>query len=190
MKVMLKQIAGVQVGHTFRRRLEVDPLGNVSVVQMKDLTDDNTVDESHLAQVCLDQINKSHLLAPGDLILRSRSRVNTAVLVEARFDCAIVAAPLLRVRLLSSAVLPAYLCWFINGPVSQAYLKSRATGSGTRIIGISVLEELEIVVPALAVQRRIIELAKLMTIEQQLLKSMACKRKRYMETLLMQLASQ
>ena len=43
MKTKIKHIAKVQMGYSFRERLDVETKGNISVIQMKDLDKDNTV---------------------------------------------------------------------------------------------------------------------------------------------------
>ena len=42
-KIKIKKLASVQMGYSFRSRLEPSEGGGVAVIQMKDLLDDNTV---------------------------------------------------------------------------------------------------------------------------------------------------
>jgi restriction endonuclease S subunit len=57
------------------------------------------------------------------------------------------------------------------------------------MISKQALEHLEVIVPPLEQQHRIVALAALATEEQRLLKELAGKRKQYMEGILMQIAS-
>lgn len=51
MKVNLKKIASVQMGHLFRSKLEPGQSNKHSVIQMKDLTEDNRVNAQDLVQI-------------------------------------------------------------------------------------------------------------------------------------------
>lgn len=188
MKYKLKHIAAVQTGSSFRSRLEPLSDGNVRVVQMKDLGQDNRVDLEALTRVSMRRVKAHHLLHLGDVVLRSRSHTNSAVLIDTEVEDAIVAAPLIRIRATSKNVLPSYLCWFINQPSTQSYFQTHATGSSARIIGKHVVENMEVFVPSLEKQKQIVEISQLMAKEQSLIRQLAQKRKQYFEKLLFRFA--
>ena len=189
MIVKLKKIASVQMGHSFRSRLEPDPEGNVSVIQMKDLTEDNRLDDQELVQIDMQGLKAHHRVEKNDIAFRSRGQTNTAALIDMNLNDVVIAAPLLRIRVEDDSILPAYLCWFINQPLSQSVLQSKATGTAMRMIGKPVIEELEVALPSLEVQKKIIALNGLSIDEQKLMKALAEKKGLLMEGILMQLAS-
>lgn len=190
MIVKLKKIASVQTGHSFRSRLEPDPDGNVSVIQMKDLTEDNRLDDQELVQIDMQRLKVHHRVAKNDLAFRSRGQTNTAALLDVGLDAAVLAAPLLRIRVKNDAVIPAYLCWFINQASSQSALLSKATGTAMRMIGKPALENLEVVLPDLEIQQKIIALNGLAVDEQKIMKMLADKKATLIAGMLMQLAAQ
>lgn len=190
MIVKLKKIASVQTGLSFRSRLEPDPEGNVSVIQMKDLTEDNRLDDQDLVRIDMQALKTHHRVEKNDLAFRSRGQTNTAALLDVTLSAAVIAAPLLRIRVKSDAVMPAYLCWFINQASSQSALSSKATGTATRMIGKPALEELEVVLPGLEIQQKIIALNGLSVDEQKIMKALADKKAVLMDGILMQLATQ
>jgi restriction endonuclease S subunit len=189
MKVKLKKIASVQMGHSFRSRLEPDPDGNTSVIQMKDLTQDNRLDDQGLVQVDIKDLKPHHRVEKNDIAFRSRGQTNTAALLDLNLNDAVIAAPLLRIRVESDSIIPAYLCWFINQPSSQSVLQSKATGTAMKMIGKPAIEEIEVVLPSLEIQKRIIELNELSMDEQKIMKILAEKKGVLIEGILMQLAS-
>ncbi len=186
--IKLGQMADITTGYAFRSRLEATPNGGLAVIQMKDLTDDNRLDPVALARIELDGVQPRQFVHPGDIIFRSRGQTHTAVLVDQDPSPAIIAAPLLRIRL-REGVLPAYLAWFINLPATQARLASRAEGTALRMIRKQSLAELAVIVPPLECQRAIVELADLATEEQRLMARLADKRRLYIDGILMQAAS-
>ncbi|MGO2320271.1 MAG: restriction endonuclease subunit S [Vibrio toranzoniae] len=188
MKVNLKKIASVQMGHSFRSKLEPDSKGNISVIQMKDLTEYNRLNAQELVQIAMQDLKERHRVEINDLAFRSRGQTNTAALIDQELSDAVIAAPMLRIRVESDSVMPAYLCWFINQPSSQAVLQSKATGTAVRMIGKPALEELEIVVPSLDVQKKIIEIYQLSINEQKLMNALAKKKEVLTDAILMNLA--
>lgn len=177
------------MGFSFRSRLEASRDGDVSVIQMKDLLDDNTVDCSRLIKVDLKSVKDHHLAHKGDLVFRSRGRVTTAAILRESPGKAVVAAPLLRIRIKKlEKVLPEYLNWFLSQRDAQRFLESRAGGTVQKMISKQAIEHMEIALPPLEQQERIVELAALADREQAILKTVAEKRERYISAVLLRQA--
>ena len=97
MKKKLKEITSVQMGYSFRSRLEASEGGGVAVIQMKDLLDDNTVGCDGLVRINMEAMKDHHLAQRGDLVFRSRGSLTTAAVLLEDPGKAVVAAPLLRI---------------------------------------------------------------------------------------------
>ena len=189
MKVEIKQLATVQMGYSFRSRLEVSCNGDVAVIQMKDLLPDNTVDCNELIRIDMESVKEHHLARRGDLIFRSRGYVTTAAVLLGDPGKAVVAAPLLRIRITKpDEILPEYLNWYISQQDAQRYFTSRQGGTSGNMVSRKQLEEMPVEVPPLEQQKNIVELASLSVREQVLLRSLAEKREQYVSTVLMQIA--
>jgi hypothetical protein len=188
MKMELRKIAAVDLGYSFRSRIEPNGAGTVAVIQMKDLTDDNCVDCGGLTQVDMEAPKAHHLVRPGDLIFRSRGVTAASAILTDDPGMAVVSAPLYRIRADERFVLPHYLNWFIGQAAAQSYLASRAVGSAPKMITKEALESLEVFVPSLDRQQAVATLAALADEEQRLLKRLAVKRRQYVSMVLTQLA--
>lgn len=189
MKSTLKRLAFIQMGYSFRSRLESSDGGDVSVIQMKDLLADNTVSCKDLVRIEMDSVKEHHLVRKGDLIFRSRGQLTTTAIVLEDPGKAVVAAPLLRIRVsMLEKVLPDYLNWYISQSDAQFFLTSRAGGTAQKMIGKETIEEMEIPLPPLEKQKYIIELAALMAKEKELLQTIAEKRGQYITAILTQVA--
>jgi hypothetical protein len=187
--VGLAVVAEVQMGLSFRSRLENALEGNLAVIQMKDLMADNTVSCNTLVRVQQDNVKRHHLVQTGDLIFRSRGRVLTSAILVEQPDQVVVASPLLRVRVIRKERLcPKYLNWYISQPKAQEYLRSRQEGTHGGMISKKTLEELPIDIPPLEVQKIILEIAELSVREANLLGALAEKRRHYILDLMMRLA--
>ena len=190
MKYKLKDIALVQMGLSFRSRIEPDADGNVAVIQMRDLTEDNKLDCRNLTTVNINDLNDHHLVKCKDLVFRSRGKTTTAAIIDQEPGRAVVAAPLFIIRAISEKLLPEYLYWFINLSSSQAFLHSRATGTAMTVIGKSAIDALEIPLPNRETQERIVALADLLNKEQRLMRALAEERKKLVKANQMQLVAE
>lgn len=184
----LKDIASIQMGYSFRSRLESIGKGAIAVIQMKDLSDENRVDCSGLLRIDMENLKEHHLSKPGDIIFRSRGQVLTAAILTDDPGKAVVAAPLLRIRVSSDFILPEYLKWFVNQEPAQTFLASCAEGTALKMINKQSLENLDVVIPSLELQRTIIAVDALEEEEQLLITKIAGKRRQYIASTLMKLA--
>lgn len=182
----LGDIADVRMGYPFRSRLEHDPAGDVAVIQMKDIDDANLLHTEDATKVSLPEGKGHHLIHEGDLVFRSRGRSNSVALIAADIGEAVLAAPMLLIR--PRAVLPAYLHWFINLQTTQANLAALAEGTSVRMISKDALLDLDVPVPSMSRQRRIVDIAALAQREQALMTDIAAQRKRLTDGVLMRYA--
>ena len=178
------------MGLSFRSRIEPEADGTIAVIQMRDLTEDNKLSHRNLITTKMNDLSDRHLVKRKDLIFRSRGQTTTAAIVDTEIGPAVVAAPLLRVRATSKHVLPEYLCWFINQPLAQAFLHSRATGTAMTVIGKSALDDLQVPLPDLETQERIVALADLSNKEQRLMKELAEKKEKLVNGIQMRWATE
>lgn len=174
------------MGYPFRSRVEHDPLGDVAVIQMKDIDDANLLHAEEAIRVALPKGKSRHVLRAGDLLFRSRGRSNGAALVLDGVAPAVLSAPMLLIR--PHKVLPAYLCWYINAPAIQAQLAALTEGTSVRMISAEALKALEVPLPSLATQQRVVQAATLAEHEQTLLGRIATLRQRLTTHLLMKFA--
>jgi hypothetical protein len=187
MKITLGKISTVRTGYSFRSRLESMVSGAIAVIQMKDLTSANRVCCEELTRVDMEIPKELHLVKPGDLIFRSRGLTNSSALLVDNPGDAVLAAPLLRIRLTSNRVLPEYLNWYISQFPAQSYFASCAEGTALKMISKQSLENLEVLVPSVARQRLIVELAALACEEQRILAKLAKKRYQYVSATLLKM---
>jgi restriction endonuclease S subunit len=189
LKFKLKHIATVQMGYSFRTRLEASADGEIAVIQMKDLQEDNIVNCKELTKIELDEVKEHHLVQKDDLVFRSRGHLTTSAILLENPGKAVVAAPLLRIRVtMQDKVVPEYLNWFINQQEAQIFLTSRAKGTVQQMISKQAIEDLEVILPGLDAQKDIVKLSRLSAHEQVLLRILAKKREQYVSAILMHIA--
>ena len=185
MQAAIKEFAQLSMGTNFRPHHGDAGAEGLFVVQMKDL-DNTSVKIETLEKLTLKPPRNVTFLKPGDIIFRSRGRTTTAVIVPKNIGKAVLSAPLFLIRVKDkSSVLPEYLCWYINQTPAQRFLYQRTEGSALKMINLKHLGDLEIPLPALAVQSQIEKIVATQTKETALFEDIKQKREKYVEKILM-----
>jgi len=170
----LGEISEIRSGYSFRSKVKPEPDGAHLVVQMKDINESNRLVLDRAVRAIIPQLNRIHLLQPGDLVFRSRGVSYGAALVPDSIEPAVLAAPLLRLRPVD--VLPEYLRWFLNSPATLARLGALARGTAVQMITTDSLKSIKVPVPSLERQKLIAEAAALAETEQALISRIAARR--------------
>ena len=183
---LLKDIADIRTGYSFRAKLEPDLEGNILVVQLKELSDKNTIDISTAVKINMQNVSENYLLQKGDLVFRSRGMDSTAAIMDISADNVILSAPFQRIRLRNtSKILPEYLLWYINSKDAQTYFSTNKTGTSVTMISTAVLADLPVIVPPVEIQKKIVEINTLSEREIELQEELIKKKKLLTETILL-----
>ncbi|MCC5791301.1 MAG: restriction endonuclease subunit S [Legionellaceae bacterium] len=189
MKVKLNTVASIQMGFSFRGKIVPDSTGNTIVIQMKDLTEDNILSSEDLVSIKLDDIKEQYQIKQNDIVFRSRGHTNTAAFIQDPVENALLAAPLIRIRVTDSNILPAYLCWLINQQEMQIKIQRLAQGTSVKMIEKQELDELDITIPSLKKQKRILELDQLLNREQNLMKKLSERKSQLIKGYMLRIAT-
>jgi hypothetical protein len=176
-KKPISEICDVLPGYAARGKLEVADVGGVYGVQLRDVTPFGEIERKTVSAYALSGNLQRYRLFHGDVVFRSRGEWTTAAaIMEPPADPLIAIMPVFILRPKTPGLDPRYLAWAINEPAGQRSLDEKAQGGGLRMVAKSVLETLEIALPDIQSQRRIVELADLARIERDLLQTLASKR--------------
>ena len=173
----LAELCDIHSGYTARGRLEPLPEGGMPAIQLRDVGVSGESLGSNLQRYDLGGLSDRYFVRGGEVIFRSRGEPNIATAVGNELvQPAAVIVPLIIMRPDNQRVLPEYLAWAINQPDAQRRLGAEAQGTSLRMIPMAVLERLEIAVPDLQTQRRIVNLNALAKRESHLLRELAARR--------------
>lgn len=183
---LLKEIADIRTGYSFRTKLEPDVKGNILVVQLRELSEKNKIDISTAEKINMHDISDNYLLRKDDLVFRSRGMDSTAAIMDISSDNIILSAPFQRIRLRDRAVIiPEYLLWYINSKEAQTYFAINKTGTSVVMISTAVLMDLPVVIPSLEIQKKIVAINFLSEREIEIQEELIRKKKLLTETLLL-----
>lgn len=185
MKKRIKDIATVQIGYHFTRKIIPDPEGSIQVIQMKDIDDRNKLDITGIIRIGPDKDVSRYLVKKGDVLFISRGSNNIAVTIDKNLNNTMPVSSFFIVRLKADALLPAYLTWYINQPTAQRYLEKNLKGSYIPMIGKDDFQNLLIEIPSRSLQETLIELDALQKREKALLYKLADKREHLVQAISM-----
>jgi restriction endonuclease S subunit len=141
------------------RRLAIEG-GLLGVLQAGDVGLDGRIDLSKLLRVDVAPTqSEPQKLSDGDVVMQCRGQTYRTAVVPPHIGTLVATASLLVLQP-KPAVRPAYLAHFLNDPVTQAELRKLATGATIANLKRSAVEQLEVLVPSLQDQDKIIALAE------------------------------
>lgn len=186
----LKAIAKVQSGHISREKIEPRTDGSYFLLQARDV-------DSHRLTYRIDTLIRfdpvmsrtDWVLKSGDILFMARGSRNFSVIMKGIPDPVLAAACFFILRVSNERVLPDYLCWYLNQvPVEQYLIQNSGRGVHMPVVRRSVLENIDVPIPTLEVQKKIMEMQTLEREEQELLNNLAKKRKELITTTCLRVA--
>lgn len=157
MKILLKHIANIRTG-LFAKPSGV---GEVVYLQAKHFDDYGQLLFTLHPDLMFKEISEKHLLRNGDVLFSAKGTKNFAAVYECHNEPAVASTSFFVLRLTDKKVLPEYLAWFLNSHSIKALLKGSAVGTSIPSISKQVLENLEMAVPDIEIQKVILQIAKL-----------------------------
>jgi hypothetical protein len=165
MKFPVSQISTeIFSGHTFRERIVDDPNGDCHVIQISNLDSNYTKIEKNPHKIKSSSISEKQFLKKGDVLFCAKGNNNFAFVFDKDY-CAVAVSLFFVIRPDQEKVSPQYLAWFINQSATQSTLDSRKEGTSVTNISKKSLEDLEIKVPSLLTQNKLVNLYRLWQVE-------------------------
>jgi hypothetical protein len=171
-EININNIAEVRMGFHLRSSVQEERGGNAFLLQIRDVDEDGQFDEKSLTVIEVPNL-ENHSLRPGDVVFLARGVRMHAFLFEGSQSGSIVPASYFMVlRVKHDVVDPRYLVWAINQAAFQSQIDNASTKSAVPQITKAAMIELKVDLPNLAIQRRIVEVDRLMKIEWKLTKQL------------------
>jgi hypothetical protein len=161
MTIRLNQITHLRTGAPFRERIVHNPLANYLVVQAKDIGTDGAINLHGMIRTEPPNKKAPDTLRPGEVVLQTRGMSYRAAVISEAPAPMIAAGSLFILTADTSRISPDYLVLFLNLPATQTELRQKATGSTIPNLRRAAIEQLEVPLPSLEDQARIVELASL-----------------------------
>lgn len=153
----LPDVCAISTGYTARGRLEPTSIGGLRAIQLGGVDVRGRVRPAHLTRVRLEDVADRYFVSAGDVLFRSRGERNIAFALGTEFqEPALAVLPLMILRPNCKIVTPEYLAWIINQAAAQCHFDRAARGTNMRMVPRSSLDDLEVDIPDIESQRRIV----------------------------------
>lgn len=148
--------------------------GSCRLVRISDVSQDGTWLSADFARIePAERIRDDLFLRSGDVLFPNRGTRTTAIVFRAESFRAIAGAQFFVLRPNLAGVLPEYLAWFLRTEGAARHFEGRRKGTYVQIIQRRDLEELELPLPPMDVQRKIADVAALAVEERVLSEQLA-----------------
>lgn len=177
----LGEIADVRTGFTFREKIaELSRGGNAHVAQIKDVR--STWEATGTTSLKAQQLpliswegKDTAFAGPGTVLLPSRGAKGgyfraSYLIPDMQSSLPIVVSSQFLVITPNPGVLPEFLCWSLNRHGTQHRISEGAGAQGTSLVMLSVkaAKEIELEIPDITIQQKIVQLNELWDREKQL----------------------
>jgi len=177
----IKDIATVLSG-TYKKEI-LD--GDFLYLQIKDFTSSHlNKGELHPTIPC-NKSTEKHLLSNKDLLFSAKGTSNFCAIYYETMGKAIASSSFFIIHITKNIVIPEFLNWYINLPRTIKKLQANAVGSYTPSITKEVLSNVDIDIPSINIQQKIITLKKLQIEELKLQTQLLEKKKKLYNQILM-----
>jgi hypothetical protein len=182
----LAEIANVRTGYPFRGGVRAEPAGGCLLVQAGNIDADTGEVAGELVRIAAPPGAQEHVLRYGDVVMVGRGVRNVAATFVRSEMPAIAAAHLMVLATTGRLGGPEFLTWFLNLPRTQARIQSLQSGSSVAFVPVQALESLEVPLPSMAMQKKIVEIQRLRAQEERLLGEIRGRRRVLVDGLLME----
>lgn len=164
--VPLGSLAEIRPGYQTRSRIEADASSPFRIIQLRDIA--ATVEWSSVMAFKPDVETERYLVADGDVLLSCRGGTNVGIALAGVPTNTVASSNFYILRIRRPDLLPAYLGWYLNQPTAQEFFRTRAQGTRTALLTKADLADLDVPIPPLPIQERVVRLAALRRTEREL----------------------
>jgi len=185
----LGRFIDIRTGYLSRTKVEEAPDGRFCLIQLSDFAENRTtMNPGTLTRFEPGKLRKDQTIQPGEVLFLAKG-VNKFAYKPGPLPAPTLAASYFYVLTPSANINPEYLNWFLNHPHTRRVF-DRIAGVGARmpVMKKSDLADIDIPLPPLPDQQKIVELHSLMFHEAQLLDNLKECRKTFIDTLTMAIA--
>ena len=177
-KAELKTIARIQAGYQASVRIKESASGTHRLIQSKNFDSFHQLRSKNLITFSPKRKPDSSTVRKGDILFQARGKVHFSYYIEENLKDTLATGSLYIIRIKSKSLIPEYLAWWLNQPEAQSYFQSQSCGSLMSFISKNTLSSLQVQIPPLSVQKKVVKIVTLAKHEQFLLDRFSSLRSR------------
>lgn len=189
MRIKLKDIAELQSG-VYLKASENDSADNAYLLGLRDF-DEELEYLGTAVEVDRAEVKEKYIVEKHHVLFSSRLKFNAFSLPRESTKSYVASSSFIIIKPNLKKVLSEYLIWFLNHPETQSEFSNLAQAtSRVPYINLKKLEEIEIELPELAIQREIVHINRLRRKEKQLMQTLVQKKEQYIQSILLKKSKQ
>jgi len=157
-----------------------DATSSYRIIQLRDVKE--TVNWETVIPFKPERKPKRYLVGDGDVLVSFRGGAHFGVALALVPENTVASSNFYILRIRRKDVTPEYLGWYLNQPAAQEFLRTRSRGTNIALLTKADIADLEVPVPPLAVQERVVRVANLRRAERELLHQLETKRDALIQT--------
>lgn len=183
----LKEIADIRTGLVLSRKkatLSADVKIDYKQITLKSFSNTTSLTLDYIDNFAsTKEIADTYLSCVGDVVVRLREPI-TAVYIDESAKNMVIPSLMAIVRVESSMMYGEFLAYYINSTTSQQMLEKEIKGTTIAAIKTKDLEELEVVLPSLEDQKKVVAFMKLSQNEMELLDKLKKEKQQFSHAVL------
>ena len=183
----LKEIANIRTGLVLSRKkasLSADVKIQYKQITLKSFSNTTSLTLDYIDNfVSTEEIADTYLSRVGDVVVRLREPI-TAVYIDESTKNMVIPSLVAIVRVESRMMYGEFLAYYINSTASQKMLEKEIKGTTIAAIKTKDLEELEVVLPSLEEQKKVVAFMKLSQNEMELLDKLKKEKQQFSHAVL------
>jgi len=184
--IKLNHIATIQTGIYEKPH----PLGNIKYIQGNMVNNNFELSLSNQFPMITGAMKyEKHLLRDSDILFMAKGERNVAALYKASLGDSVASSNFFVIRLRDKKILAEYLIWVFNALYNSGKMKSLKKGTHIPSISKKSLEMLEIPVPSIEIQKKIVQLQELWNREKLLTQELMNKKDQLYQRYVMEIAN-
>ena len=180
MRTKLNHLTAIKTGLVLSRKKasqQSEFKKDYNVISLKSFNENGYYDHSFVEEfVANEEIKEENLLQKGDILVRLREP-NIAVYIDRDYEDTIISSLAAVIRIKSNNVNPLFLTNYLNSSLTKKQLYSQ--GTAIAMLNIKSLEEVEIILPTLEIQKKVAEIQALSFNEIKLLNQLIEEKQKY-----------
>lgn len=187
MKINLSELADIKLGYSFREAINSEENGDIKVVTAKNINE-NAIELNSITKIQNRQFKSDHFLNDGDIVMNTRLNFKAGIYSCKGNDKTIVSSPLMVIKIKDkNTFLPEYLNIHLNSSAIQRQLYIMADTGVVPFIGLSQIKNLNVVIPSIERQKKVIQFDNLVKKEEEISNKIMYLKKRIYQNVLNEL---
>jgi len=177
-KNLLRTIADIRVGYQAKTGIKENTQGTHRLIQSKNFDSFHHLQPKSLISFSPGRKHETYSVHKGDILFQARGMEHFSYYLKKDLKDTVAAGSFYIISIKNKNLLPEYLSWWINQPKTQSYFQSQSQGSLMSFITKRTLSRLEVQIPPLSVQKKVVKVIALAEHEQFLLDRLSSLRSR------------